>query len=1823
MRPFVRLLVLLLPVVFALAPQGFAQSVVTASNNVPVQGAGHDYVKMLNETVDPAGGNLNVDIQPFLPPGRHLTLPFHIVYNSNGVFQVQVSPGQINWQSQGLITPRGLSGAGWSYTLPQVFPATTTQIPVTQPPNPPQYCTYYWGWSFLDTTGGQHTFGLMSTGPDNPSNPGTPPCWATPIFAGGDFGTSGGYSASIPSTGPGSPNVTGMLVSDRDGTTYTFGNSGGDLGNGTFGMVSRVEDRNGNTINVQFNNSSSAVTETDTLGRTVLSTSGFGHNGDTISIAGLGGNYTITWGTTSASWNAGATQLFPNPGSNCGFTSPSFNSIAVITAITLPNGKQYQFQYDSTYGLLKKITYPTGATVTYTWGVNAQSARGAFPDQYGNNTLCDWSWGKPVVTSRIVSFDGVNPALEQGFSYAATVWDANHPIQWDSKQTTLLTNDRIRATSFATTYLYAPVFSAEPGMPAISGSQANAPDVQIAVEQTVKYFKDSNTGGTPLRTMNKTWLNERQLASEQITLDNGLTSKTTYQYNANGQVTEKDDYDFGQSTPSRKTLTTYQAFPATALFPALPSIVNRSCKVQIADGNGSPLAETDTYYDGGTTLCGAAGTPSVTSVSNLTSHDETNYAATSTGPRGNPTKTSKLCLQSAPACSSGNSTTTYAYDETGQVMSMTDARGNTTQYSYADNYASGTGTPPGNTNAFLTQTTYPQTGGGSHIERATQGYADGKKRTSVDQNNLTVSYQYNDSLVRPTQINFPDTGQAPIAYNDTARTITTSKTINVSQTATTVNVADGIGHITQSKVTTDPQGTVLTDTTYDGLGRVYTVSNPYRSGSDPSSNSGVTTYLYDALGRKITETAPDGSVITTAYSGNQTTVTDATGRERRSITDGLGRLIEVDESAAGAGYTASTAGTATVTVSGGVQQTTVDPCLGQYGSCPYTVYDSGTVSVTVNGFTAIASYAVNDGPASVATHLASALNVSNSPVTAVASGSSVVMTAKAMGAGGNYSFTTSYSYDTADFNGPSFLATPSSGALTGGVTGGYSLSGGYVTQYSYDLLNNLTCAVQKGTDTTAFTSCASAPAAWRPRSLTYNSFSQLVTAANPESGTITYTYDANGNVATKKDARNITTTYSYDALNRETSRTYSNGDPSVTITYDGTNCLGLSSCQNIGKRTGMTDAAGSEAWAYQTDAANKRSIHVDQRITNGITKTATYYLDLAGNVTKAVYPTGRTVNYTYDSAGRAATAADAANGITYAGAMQTPPSGCPATNACYTPQGSLYSVSIGQSASFTGLNLTHSYNNRLQPLEFKATSGAGNAMDITYSFVDPVSGKNAGHVYGITNNLDATRSQTFTYDALNRIVGAQTTSTFSTSAAHCWGETYGVDVWGNLQSIAATTNSAYTGCTQESGFTKTADTTNHLSGFSYDGSGNTSSDGTFSYAWDGESQLKSGGSVNYLYDGDGRRVSKSNGKLYWYGAGSEILAETNASGTVTAEYIFFGGQRIAMLPAGGNAQFYVADLLGSSRVITTNTGSVCYDADFYPFGGERTPYTSSCPAQNKYKFESKERDDETGNDNFSARYYSNRFGRWLSSDWSAIPVPVPYANLTNPQTLNLYAMVADDPETSADLDGHQNNQPGNAASPGGNGGGCGGGSDQARAQCQGGPDTTDKPQGQSPYQKYIEEQNRPATDADRANALKEAGEKGDAGVKAAMIVTAPQYAAMAGVAAVEAAPAVSSTTSQVIATVNTVSTQAYVATTSAIATAGTAINNAAAIALDRTKQAIVAVDTLRSGGGAFNTVASFVQGYGSGSATARRPPPNNTAGLTGFVVRLIQRVITQ
>src|SRR5260221_10461140 len=148
-----------------------------------------------------------------------------------------------------------------------------------------------------------------------------------------------------------------------------------------------------------------------------------------------------------------------------------------------------------------------------------------------------------------------------------------------------------------------------------------------------------------------------------------------------------------------------------------------------------------------------------------------------------------------------------------------------------------------------------------------------------------------------------------------------------------------------------------------------------------------------------------------------------------------------------------------------------------------------------------------------------------------------------------------------------------------------------------------------------------------------------------------------------------------------------------------------------------------------------------------------------------------------------------------------------------------------------------------------------------------------------------------------------------------------------------------------------------------------------------------------------------------------IVGESDLTGTMKSEYVFFGGERVArrdlVTPTG--VFYYFADHLKTASVITDAAGVIKSESDYYPWGGE-LQFTNN--DSNHYKFTGKERDSESGLDYFGARYYSNGLGRFISADWSSTPVPVPYATLENPQSLNLYSYVLANPLGSVDLDGH-------------------------------------------------------------------------------------------------------------------------------------------------------------------------------------------------------------
>lgn len=121
---------------------------------------------------------------------------------------------------------------------------------------------------------------------------------------------------------------------------------------------------------------------------------------------------------------------------------------------------------------------------------------------------------------------------------------------------------------------------------------------------------------------------------------------------------------------------------------------------------------------------------------------------------------------------------------------------------------------------------------------------------------------------------------------------------------------------------------------------------------------------------------------------------------------------------------------------------------------------------------------------------------------------------------------------------------------------------------------------------------------------------------------------------------------------------------------------------------------------------------------------------------------------------------------------------------------------------------------------------------------------------------------------------------------------------------------------------------------------------------------------------------------------------------------------------------YLYDAICSTFAQHTNPPATNRTPSASPATPPSTPTTPSvacaftlCFSQSL--FTGKERDAESGNDYFEARYYSSSMGRFMSPDWSAKEEPVPYAKLDDPQTLNLYSYVQNNPLIRVDADGHQ------------------------------------------------------------------------------------------------------------------------------------------------------------------------------------------------------------
>jgi RHS repeat-associated protein len=383
-----------------------------------------------------------------------------------------------------------------------------------------------------------------------------------------------------------------------------------------------------------------------------------------------------------------------------------------------------------------------------------------------------------------------------------------------------------------------------------------------------------------------------------------------------------------------------------------------------------------------------------------------------------------------------------------------------------------------------------------------------------------------------------------------------------------------------------------------------------------------------------------------------------------------------------------------------------------------------------------------------------------------------------------------------------------------------------------------------------------------------------------------------------------------------------------------------------------------------------------------------------------------------------------------------------------------YSVSISDTAGFSEPSFSASpAGGMLDGAAYQNTAGA-----IVYQFTVPQGGYDyAGNLLSY-NDLSGTQPLmgrwNFQYDTLNRLISGSASTGPYAGQYFCWGyDPFGNRTAQTQQSGACPTlPSMPTPTASFNGNNQVTWTTfnSAVNGFAYDGAGDVVNDNVNQYLYDGDGRICAVASTpisgmtiltGYIYDAGGTRVSKGSINAwscdpilsgfttvndYILGPGGEQVTEMGmGSATVGSSTsgltwqhtnVYAGGTLLGTYDNDG-LHFYLNDPLGTRRAQTDYAGVLEQTCQSLPYG-DGLNCTGSITAPTEHHFTGKERDAESGNDYFDARYYSSSMGRFMSPDWAAQEEPVPYAVLDDPQSLNLYSYVRNNPLGRTDPDGH-------------------------------------------------------------------------------------------------------------------------------------------------------------------------------------------------------------
>jgi RHS repeat-associated protein len=723
-------------------------------------------------------------------------------------------------------------------------------------------------------------------------------------------------------------------------------------------------------------------------------------------------------------------------------------------------------------------------------------------------------------------------------------------------------------------------------------------------------------------------------------------------------------------------------------------------------------------------------------------------------------------------------------------------------------------------------------------------------------------------------------------------------------------------------------------------------------------NGDQTTVLYDSYARPSSTTSPTGAVTTYAYTMSPPTVTATTnGRWTKKTLDGFGRIIREE------------AGNGSTIVS--VVETEYDSCacspIGKLKRVSMPHAPNAAVYWTTYNY---------DG-------LGRTVSVTSPDGASTKRYEYAGNTVKFIDEAGRWK---KYTMDA--FGNIVQVEEPKPAADT-------VHAGNYFTYYSYDVLNHLIQVRMPRRDVT------------QTRSFYYGNppGAHLLSATNPENGTVTYSYDANHRLSSRIDAKNQKTAYSYDGYGRLTQiRHYpaSSGAEDVcqqvNIGYD-TNAIDSTYSQNaLGRMTTRTykgvncntaPYTFTEMYSYSVAGqVTKKRLRIARQVVQAypyptVTVSAdlnsAYTYDIEGRMRSITYPTaspdmwehtgGATYSYEYDAMGR----------------LWKMSSGSFLTEATYGPAGELLTLSRTSTAPYLQSE-SRAYNSRLQLTRV-------GTHQYEYS---PT--QNNGRIVSETDSSTGEQI-VYAYDELNRLITAVTADNLNVTQ---WGQRFTYDGFGNLTDKDVMKGSAPV-------WHGLVDPATNRVNINMDANGNQLR--AFSGEWfsyDAENRLKSvtayGVASAYGYDPDNRRIYRS------FAGGRQEITFWSPAGQMIGVYELKVDEK-------GNQPYYGPSMtlvwksewyyFGSRRLNGAQDRLASW-GKYYPYGEERGTAT----ANDGHKFATYFRDADTGLDYAVNRYYDAARGRFLTPD--------PYrasGGPADPGSWNRYAYVQGDPINAYDPQG--------------------------------------------------------------------------------------------------------------------------------------------------------------------------------------------------------------